>query len=72
MLVRIGHNDTARWESERTKKDFNELFSLLKSCLGKSLFSLFLFYFFFIVISGPLPMLSHDSERISRLLSINT
>uniref|UniRef100_A0A8D3C3S3 SGNH hydrolase-type esterase domain-containing protein n=1 Tax=Scophthalmus maximus TaxID=52904 RepID=A0A8D3C3S3_SCOMX len=55
-----GHNDTVRRESEWTKDNFNQLFKLLKS-YGKSVF-----------ISGPLPTLSHDSERFSRLLSLNT
>uniref|UniRef100_A0A3B5B1B8 SGNH hydrolase-type esterase domain-containing protein n=1 Tax=Stegastes partitus TaxID=144197 RepID=A0A3B5B1B8_9TELE len=60
VVIHVGMNDTARRQSERTKKDFMDLFALLESC-GKSVF-----------ISGPISTLPHSAERFSRLLSLNT
>ncbi|KAK0131111.1 hypothetical protein N1851_034186 [Merluccius polli] len=60
VLIHVGSNDTARQQSELTKKDFNDLFGLLINC-GKSVF-----------ISGPLPTLARGPGRFSRILSLNT
>lgn len=60
VIIHVGTNDTAQLQSELTKKDFMDLFSLLSSC-GKSVF-----------ISGPIPTLSRGAERFSRLLSLST
>uniref|UniRef100_A0AAQ5ZXM3 SGNH hydrolase-type esterase domain-containing protein n=1 Tax=Amphiprion ocellaris TaxID=80972 RepID=A0AAQ5ZXM3_AMPOC len=60
IILHVGCNDTARPQSEQTKRDFQYLTDLLKDC-GKSIF-----------ISGPLPMVNNNSERFSRLLSLNT
>lgn len=60
VLVHVGSNDTTRQQSELTKKDFNDLFSLLNNC-GKSVY-----------ISGPLPTLARGAGRFSRVLGLNT
>uniref|UniRef100_A0AAQ5Z7Y0 SGNH hydrolase-type esterase domain-containing protein n=1 Tax=Amphiprion ocellaris TaxID=80972 RepID=A0AAQ5Z7Y0_AMPOC len=60
IILHVGCNDTARPQSEQTKRDFQNLTDLLKDC-GKSIF-----------ISGPLPTVNNNSERFSRLLSLNT
>lgn len=60
VVVHVGSNDTARQQSELTKRDFNDLFNFLSSC-GKSVF-----------ISGPIPTLSRGVGRFSRILSLNT
>jgi len=44
-IIHVGTNDTTRQESERIKRDFNLLFTVLKNS-GKSVF-----------ISGPIPTL---------------
>uniref|UniRef100_A0AAQ5YZZ3 SGNH hydrolase-type esterase domain-containing protein n=1 Tax=Amphiprion ocellaris TaxID=80972 RepID=A0AAQ5YZZ3_AMPOC len=59
IILHVGCNDTARPQSEQIKPDFQNLMDLLKDC-GKSIF-----------ISGPLPTVN-NSERFSRLLSLNT
>uniref|UniRef100_A0A3Q1HT76 SGNH hydrolase-type esterase domain-containing protein n=1 Tax=Anabas testudineus TaxID=64144 RepID=A0A3Q1HT76_ANATE len=60
VIVHVGSCDTTRQHSELTKKDFNALFSFLKSC-GKSVF-----------ISGPIPTLGRGIGRFSRILSLHT
>ncbi|CAJ1057824.1 hypothetical protein D4764_12G0010930 [Xyrichtys novacula] len=60
IIVHIGCNDTARRQSEQTKCDFKRLLNSLKDC-GKSVF-----------ISGPLPTMTQNCERFSRLLSLNS
>uniref|UniRef100_A0A671UXC8 SGNH hydrolase-type esterase domain-containing protein n=1 Tax=Sparus aurata TaxID=8175 RepID=A0A671UXC8_SPAAU len=60
VIVHVGSNDTARRQSELTKKDFNALFSFLNSC-GKDVW-----------LSGPLPTLGRGDGRFSRILSLNT
>uniref|UniRef100_A0A3B5ABG5 SGNH hydrolase-type esterase domain-containing protein n=1 Tax=Stegastes partitus TaxID=144197 RepID=A0A3B5ABG5_9TELE len=60
VIVHVGSNDTARQQSELTKKDFNELLKALSNC-GKSVF-----------ISGPVPTLGRGVGRFSRILSLNT
>ena len=59
-MVHVGSNDTARQQSELTKRDFNELLNVLSNC-GKSVF-----------ISGPIPTLGRGGGRFSRILSLNT
>uniref|UniRef100_A0A3Q1GLT4 SGNH hydrolase-type esterase domain-containing protein n=1 Tax=Acanthochromis polyacanthus TaxID=80966 RepID=A0A3Q1GLT4_9TELE len=59
VIIHVGTNDTTRRQSELTKRDFMDLFGLLKSC-GKSVF-----------ISRPIPTLSRGAERFSRLLSLS-
>ena len=58
IVIHAGSNDTSRRQSELTKLDFEDLFSLL-AATGKSIF-----------ISGPLPI--HSPGRFSRLLALNT
>ena len=60
IIVHVGSNDTARRQSELTKKDFNALFSFLNSC-GKDVW-----------LSGPLPTLGRGDGRFSRILGLNT
>ncbi|CAJ1050928.1 LOW QUALITY PROTEIN: uncharacterized protein LOC116399339 [Xyrichtys novacula] len=60
IIVHIGCNDTACRQSEQTKCDFKRLLNSLKDC-GKSVF-----------ISGPLPTMTQNCERFSRLLSLNS
>lgn len=60
VIVHVGTNDTFHRQSEVTKIDFLNLFSLLESC-GKSVF-----------INGPIPTLSRGAERFSRILSLST
>ncbi|CAJ1053384.1 hypothetical protein D4764_12G0010930 [Xyrichtys novacula] len=60
IIVHIGCNDTVRRQSEQTKCDFKRLLNSLKDC-GKSVF-----------ISGPLPTMTQNCERFSRLLSLNS
>ncbi|KAL7402164.1 hypothetical protein ABVT39_010750 [Epinephelus coioides] len=60
LVVHVGCNETARHQSEQTKRDFNILFRLLA---GSGLL---------VWISGVLPVLSHSAERFSRLVALNS
>lgn len=60
VIVHVGSNDTTQQTSETTKKQFKELFSLLRSH-GLSVF-----------ISGPIPTLNRGDNRFSRILHLNT
>ena len=60
VIVHVGTNDTARWQSELTEENFNGLFSFLNSC-GKDIW-----------LSGPLPTLGRGAGHYSRVPSLNT
>uniref|UniRef100_A0A8C7Y8H4 SGNH hydrolase-type esterase domain-containing protein n=1 Tax=Oryzias sinensis TaxID=183150 RepID=A0A8C7Y8H4_9TELE len=60
IIFHIGTNDTTLQQSEITKREFRELFTLLSNT-GKYVF-----------ISGPIPTLTRGSTRFSRILSLHT
>uniref|UniRef100_A0A8C7YY96 Uncharacterized protein n=1 Tax=Oryzias sinensis TaxID=183150 RepID=A0A8C7YY96_9TELE len=59
-IVHIGTNNTTLQQSEITKREFRELFTLLSNT-GKYVF-----------ISRPIPTLTRGSTRFSRILSLHT
>lgn len=63
IVVHVGTNDMPHAQSEATKRDFNELFNVLKPWIinGLSVF-----------VSGPLPALYRGDERFSRTRNLNT
>ena len=60
LIVHVGTNDIKKQQSELLKREFIQLFGVLKHLHYR------------ITISGPTPMLGRGLERFSRLLSLNT
>lgn len=62
-VIHVGTNDMSQARSELTKRDFKELFNVLKPWIinGLSVF-----------VSGPLPALYRGDERFSRTRLLNT
>ncbi|KAJ0064096.1 hypothetical protein NL108_018618 [Boleophthalmus pectinirostris] len=63
IIVHVGTNDISLGKLESTKRDFEDLFRLLKpwTTQGMSVF-----------ISGPIPTQNHGAERLDRTLQLNT